>query len=190
MAEKKRLVVGITGASGTVLGIALLKALARVPEWESHLILSQGAVRTLNHETNLSPKDVTDLADYSYNPEMQDAPVASGSFETQGMVIIPCSMKTLAATAHGYAENLLLRAADVHLKEQRKLILVPRESPLNPVHLRNMTALADMGVLIMPPVLSFYHNPQTPHDIIDHITGKIMTKFGLKSRNYHPWQGG
>ena len=156
-----RLIVGMTGATGAPLGVALLQALREMPEVETHLVMSKWAKTTIELETPYSARDVAALADFSHNPADQAAIISSGSFRTDGMIVIPCSMKTLAGICHGYAENLLLRAADVTLKERRKLVLVARETPLGLVHLRNMTALAEMGVTILPPMLTYYQHPQS-----------------------------
>ena len=171
---KKRLVVGLSGASGAILCVSLLEAMRREKDWEVHLVTSEAGERVLHEETGMSG---TDLA------------IASGTFETEGMAVVPCSMKTLAGICHGYAENLLLRAADVTLKERRKLVLVARETPLGLVHLRNMTALAEMGVTILPPMLTYYQHPQSIEDMTTHIVGKIMREFRLEAPGFRKWEG-
>lgn len=185
-----RIIVGISGASGAVLGIEMLKALKSHPECETHLIVTQGALTTLACESEVGLKEMTALADCCYDVNDLAAPVASGSFKTDGMVIIPCSMKTLAAVVHGYADNLLVRAADVCLKEKRRLILVPRETPLSKIHLRNLMEASDCGCTIIPPMLTFYNRPKTIEDQVNHIIGKILMQFGLEHKSFRPWNGG
>jgi len=170
--------VGITGATGSILGIRLLEAL-RALNVETHLVLSDWAQRTLRIETDYSVAEVRGLADTHYINDNQAAPVSSGSFPVDGMVIMPCSMNTLAALAHGLADNLIVRAADVMLKEQRKLVLVPRETPLNTIHLRNMLTLSKMGVSIVPPMPAFYNHPETLDDFIRHIVARVLDQFGI-----------
>ena len=184
-----RLIVGMTGATGAPLGVALLLALREMPEVETHLVMSKWAKTTIELETPYSVQDVAALADVVHSPADQAATISSGSFRTDGMIVIPCSMKTLAGICHGYAENLLLRAADVTLKERRKLVLVAREPPLGLVHLRNMTALAEMGVTILPPMLTYYQHPQSIEDMTTHIVGKIMREFRLEAPGFRRWEG-
>ena len=155
---KKRLVVGLSGASGAILCVSLLEAMRREKDWEVHLVTSEAGERVLHEETGMSGTDLAGLAFRTHDIGNIGAAIASGTFETEGMAVVPCSMKTLAGICHGYAENLLLRAADVTLKERRKLVLVARETPLGLVHLRNMTALAEMGVTILPPMLTYYQH--------------------------------
>ena len=184
-----RLIVGMTGATGAPLGVALLQALREMPEVETHLVMSKWAKTTIELETPFTAHDVAALADVVHSPADQAATISSGSFRTDGMIVIPCSMKTLAGICHGYAENLLLRAADVTLKERRKLVLVARETPLGLVHLRNMTALAEMGVTILPPMLTYYQHPQSIEDMTTHIVGKIMREFRLEAPGFRRWEG-
>lgn len=186
---KQRLVVGLSGASGARLCVALLQAMAEQPDWETHLVPSSAGLRVLREETGLGPDDLRPLAHTVYDLDNIGAAIASGTFATAGMVIVPCSMKTLAGVAHGYAENLLLRAADVTLKERRKLILVARESPLSLIHLRNMTQLAEMGVVIMPPMLTCYNNPVSIDDMVRHIVGKILHEFSMELPGFRRWTG-
>ncbi|WP_066636543.1 UbiX family flavin prenyltransferase [Desulfolucanica intricata] len=181
-----RIVVGITGASGAIYGISLLKHLQSL-DVETHLILSSWARKTIELETNYSPDSIIKLASRCYAEDDQAASVSSGSFIHHGMVIIPCSMKTLSAVAHGYADNLISRAADVTIKESRKLILVPRESPLSAIHLENMLKLSRLGVSIIPPVPSFYHKPETIEDLVLHFTGRILDHLGLKHNISSRW---
>ena len=176
-----RLIVGISGASGVVIAVELLRRLKDIEDVETHLIVTEGAELTIKHETNFDLYAVKQLADVVYNVNEMDASIASGSFLTDGMVIVPCSMKTVAGIASGYAENLLLRAADVCIKERRKLIVVPREIPFSRIHLRNMLELADNGVIILPPLMTFYNVPSTIQQQIDHIVGKILKQFNLPS---------
>ena len=176
-----RLIVGISGASGVVIAVDLLRRLREIEDVETHLIVTEGAELTIKHETNFDLYAVKQLADVVYNVNEMDASIASGSFLTDGMVIVPCSMKTVAGIASGYAENLLLRAADVCIKERRKLIVVPREIPFSRIHLRNMLELADNGVIILPPLMTFYNVPSTIQQQIDHIVGKILKQFNLPS---------
>ncbi len=185
---KKRLIVGITGATGAVYGIALLKALKEAG-WESHLVLTDAGVLNVWHELELKRKDVERLADFAHHPKDIAATIASGSFITEGMVIAPCSMKTLAAVAHSYADDLVSRAADVVLKERRRLVVVPRETPLNLAHLRNMVAVTEMGAIVMPPMPAFYAKPKTIDDLVAHTVGRILDLYGLRSAKVKRWQG-
>ncbi|HAU3344795.1 TPA: non-oxidative hydroxyarylic acid decarboxylases subunit B [Salmonella enterica subsp. houtenae serovar 1,40:z4,z23:-] len=181
-----RLIVGITGAP---LGVALLQALRTIPDVETHLVMSKWAKTTIELETPYTPAEVADLADHCHSPANQAATISSGSFRTDGMIIIPCSMKTLAGVRAGYAEGLVGRAADVVLKEGRKLVLVPREMPLSTIHLENMLALSHMGVAIVPPMPAFYNLPQTVDDIIQHIVARVLDQFGLEHTRARRWQG-
>lgn len=174
-----RLIVGMTGATGAVLGVRLLEHLARLPDVETHLVLSRWARATVELETGLSAREVGALADAVYAPDDQGAPISSGSFRTDGMVIAPCSMKTLAAIRTGYSDGLVARAADVVLKERHRLVLVPRETPLSEIHLENMLTLSRMGVRMVPPMPAFYNHPETVDDIVDHITARILDQFDL-----------
>ena len=183
-----RLIVGITGATGTIFGIRLLQML-HGSGVETHLVLSKWAARTLIHETPHSVKDVQALATHSYGVGDQGAAISSGSFVTLGMVIAPCSMRTLAAIAHGLGDNLIHRAADVILKERRKLVLVVRESPFNEIHLENMLKLARMGVVILPPVPAFYNNPQNLDDMVNHITMRVIDQFDIHLDVMNRWDG-
>ena len=184
-----RIIVGVTGASGVILGVELLRALKRYPECETHLVITDGARETFRYEADLTYDEIVGTADHCYDINNLAAPISSGSFKTDGMVIIPCSMKTLSGIVTGYSDNLLLRAADVCLKEKRRLILVPRECPLSSVHLRNMSQASNDGCIIVPPMLTFYNKPQTIQDMINHLVGKIMMTFDLPFDNFVPWQG-
>ena len=184
-----RLVIGMTGATGAVLGVRLLRELRAHPEVETHLVLSRWARATIEFETGLSAREVTELADASYSPDDQGAAISSGSFRTDGAVIIPCSMKTLAGIRTGYAEGLIARAADVTLKERRRLVLVPRETPLSEIHLDNMLALSRMGAVIVPPMPAFYTHPESVADIVDHVVGRVLDQFGIEMGGVARWQG-
>jgi polyprenyl P-hydroxybenzoate/phenylacrylic acid decarboxylase-like protein len=187
MSGPKRLVVGISGASGAVLGIELLQALQLIPGWETHLVVSNGARRTIALETSHSMRSVAALATRFHPVEDVGALIASGTFKTCGMVVVPCSMKTVAGIASGYSDNLLLRAADVTLKERRRLVLVPRETPLGPVHLRNLLAASELGAVILPPVLTFYNQPTSIEDMTRHIVGRILDVFDLELPGFRRW---
>lgn len=185
----KRLLVGITGASGVLYGIRLLEVLRPMAEVETHLILSRGAAVTLPFETDHTAATVTALADVVHAPDNLAAAVASGSFPMHGMAVVPCSMKTLAQIALSLGDNLLVRAADVTLKERRRLVLVPRETPLHLGHLRHMTAVTEMGGIILPPAPSFYHGPRTILDIVDQTVGKLLDLFDIPHALFRRWSG-
>ena len=184
-----RLIVAMTGATGAPLGVRLLEMLRDIAEVETHLIVSRWARATIELETSRSAEQVADLADVVYSPSDQAAPISSGSYITDGMIIVPCSMKTLAGIRIGYADDLVGRAADVCLKERRKIVLVPRETPLNSVHLENMLELSRMGVVIFPPTPAWYNEPQTLDDAIDHLVGRMLDQFGLRSPMLQRWKG-
>ncbi|MEB8336554.1 UbiX family flavin prenyltransferase [Streptomyces endophyticus] len=185
-----RLIVGITGATGAAYGIRLLEALRAAPDVETHLILTRWARTTIELETDRSVGDVQKLADVVHRPGDQAAAVSSGSFRTDGMVIAPCSMKTLAGIRAGYADGLIGRAADVVLKERRPLVLVPRESPLHEIHLENMLALARMGARIVPPMPAFYQRPKTIEDLVDHTVARVLDQLSLPGPEVDRWAGG
>ena len=185
-----RLIIGISGASGVIYGIRLLEALREAPEVETHLVLSNGGKVNIALESHWKVRDVEALADVVYSDSDVAATIASGSFRTGGMIVAPCSMKTLSAIANSYAANLLVRAADVTLKENRKLVLVPRETPLHAGHLRLMREVALMGAVVAPPVPGFYAKPETVDDIINHSVGRIMDLFGLDTGLVRRWPGG
>src|SRR5256885_7753932 len=188
-AMSKRLIVGITGATGAIYGISLLRALKETSGWESHLVLTDAGVLNVWHEHQMKRKELERLADFAYHPKDIAATIASGSFITEGMVIAPCSMKTLAAVAHAHADDLVSRAADVILKERRRLVLVPRETPLNLAHLRNMVAVTEMGGIIMPPMPAFYAMPKTIDELVAHTVGRVLDLFGIHSAKLARWQG-
>lgn len=185
-----RLIVGISGASGVIMGWYLLKALHELPEVETHLIITEGAAVTFLYETEHSLEEVRALADVVHDNRNMAASISSGSYETNGMIIIPCSMKTVAGIVSGYTDDLLLRAADVCLKEGRKVVIVPREMPMSRIHLRNIKEAADYGCIVVPPVLTFYNGADTVEKQIQHIVGKILMQFHISYRDFVPWQGG
>ena len=178
--ERTRLIVGISGASGAQYGIRLLQVLQPLAQIETHLIISQAARRTIALETDFSLREVTALADVYHDVRDIAASGSSGSFRTAGMVILPCSVKTLSGIVHSYADDLLVRAADVVLKERRTLVLGVRETPLHLGHLRLMTQAAELGAVIMPPVPAFYHRPQTLDDIIDQTVNRVLDQFAIE----------
>ncbi|MGE4527845.1 MAG: UbiX family flavin prenyltransferase [Rhodospirillaceae bacterium] len=180
------IIVGISGASGAIYGIRMLAALAELGVTR-HLVMSRAAEITLAHETDLKVRDVQAMADAVYRPEDIAAPIASGSFPTLGMVIAPCSVATVAAIATGAADNLLTRAADVTLKERRRLVLMVRETPLHLGHLRAMAAATEIGAIVAPPVPAFYTRPQTIDDIVDHSVGRVLDLFGLDTGKLKRW---
>lgn len=175
-----RVVVGVTGASGAPIAVRILELLAHTRQVEMHLVVSQAARRTLTHEAgDTAPERAARLADVNHAPDDIGAAIASGSLPTAGMIVAPCSMRTLGAIAHGIADNLIVRAADVHLKERRRLVLVTRETPLHLGHLRNMCAVTEMGAIVMPPVPAFYHRPQSVEELVDQIAARAIDQLGL-----------
>jgi flavin prenyltransferase len=185
----KRVIVGMTGATGAVIGVELLRQLQQSSDVQTHLVLSRWARATIHLETGLSAREVAGLADVVYSWDDQAAAISSGSFLVHGMIVVPCSMKTLAGIRTGYADGLIARAADVTLKERRRLVLVPRESPLSEVHLDNMLALARMGASIVPPMPAFYNHPVSIGDLVDHIVTRILDQFGIESAGAKRWNG-
>ncbi|MDN5852721.1 MAG: UbiX family flavin prenyltransferase [Actinomycetia bacterium] len=183
-----RLVVAMTGATGAAYGIRLLETLAAL-DVETHAVLTRWAEVTIREETRFSAREVGALATVAHRCENQGALIASGSFRHDGMIVAPCSMKTLAAIRHGYADGLVARAADVTLKERRRLVLLVRETPLNEVHLENMLGLTRMGAVIAPPVPAFYNHPQTIDDLVDHTVGRILDLFDLSMPKLRRWTG-
>jgi len=186
---KKRLIVAITGATGSIYGMRILEQLRTIGGWESHLIVSEAGVLNAWQEYRLTRKDLNKLADVVHNPRDVGAAIASGSFITQGMVIAPCSMKTLSGVAHAFSDNLITRAADVILKERRRLVLLTREAPLNLAHLRNMVAVTEMGGVIFPPVPAFYSKVKTIDGIVNHTVGRVLDLFDVHHDNIARWQG-
>ncbi len=187
--KKSRLIIGISGSSGIIYGIQCLKALQPLPI-ETHLIVTKAAQLTRAYETDLSYTELKELADVTYHPEDIAAPIASGSYPTMGMIVAPCSMNTLGEIAHSLSGNLLSRAADVVLKERRRLVLMPRESPLHLGHIQNMLAVTQMGGIICPPAPTFYHKPQSILDLVNDNVGRILDLFGIDSGLSQPWGEG
>ncbi len=187
--HSKRIVVAISGASGAVYGVRLLQALASLDQVESHLTVSPAGFLNLQQELDMSRAEVEALAHVVHRVQDVGAPIASGSFQCDGMVIAPCSMRTLAAVAHGLSDNLITRAADVMLKERRRLILMARETPLNLAHLRNMISVTEMGGIIYPPVPGFYHRPQSIAEMIDHTVSRVVDLLGLPQPQAARWNG-
>ncbi len=184
----KRIIIGISGASGVIFGIEILNNLKELG-YETHLILTDAGRKNIRIETDYSIKAVEALATRAYKNDDLTASLASGSFITMGMIVAPCTIKSLSAIAHSYTDNLLIRAADVCLKERRKLVLLVRETPLHKGHLRLMSLAAEMGALILPPVPAFYHRPKTIQDIIHHTVGKVLDSFQIEHQLYRRWEG-
>lgn len=190
MNPPKRLVIGITGATGAVYGVRLLEVLRTLGGWETHLVISDAGALNLQYELNLKRNDVHALANVIHGIDDIGASIASGAFRTEGMIIAPCSMKTLAAVAHGFGDNLICRAADVTLKERRRLVLVPRETPLNLAHIRNMAAVTEMGGIIFPPLPAFYGPAKGLAELVDESVGRILGLVGIEGIGlYAPWEG-
>ncbi|MBK1890018.1 UbiX family flavin prenyltransferase [Undibacterium sp. 14-3-2] len=186
---KQRLIIAITGATGSVYGVRLLQVLQANPDVETHLLISEAGVLNLHQELDMKRKDVEAFADVVHHVRDVGASIASGSFQSDGMVIAPCSMKTLASVAHGMSDNLITRAADVVLKERRRLILMVRETPFNLAHLRNMTAVTEMGGIIFPPLPGFYHRPQSIQEMVDHTVGRVLDMLALPHELTPRWAG-
>jgi polyprenyl P-hydroxybenzoate/phenylacrylic acid decarboxylase-like protein len=189
MNQRERLVVGISGSSAPHYGVMLLRVLRDLGTIETHLILSEGARQTVRVEMDMDPAQVESLADVTYDPRDLGAAVSSGSFLTVGMAVVPCSMKTLAAISSGHAADLLSRAADVTLKERRRLVLVTRETPLSLIHLRNMVAATEAGAVILPPMPGFYHHPRSIEDLLMHTVGKVLDQFRVQHDLFRRWAG-
>ena len=187
--EMKRIVVGMSGSSGVIYGIRILEILKENPEVQTHLILSQAAKMNIGIETDWAVQDVEQLADEVHNVKNISASIASGSFHTDGMIVVPCSMKTLSGIANSYAENLIIRAADVMLKERRRLVIVPRESPLHTGHCELMLKASQIGAIICPPAPAFYTDPKTVDDIINHSVARVLDLFDIESDSLKRWQG-
>ncbi|MCS0591199.1 UbiX family flavin prenyltransferase [Massilia norwichensis] len=185
----RRIVVAITGATGAVYGVRLLERLRAIPGVETHLVISDAATLTLHQEVGLQRRDVEALAHVVHKNREIGAPIASGSFQSDGMVIAPCSMKTLAAVAHGLSDNLIARAADVILKERRRLVLMVRETPFNLAHLRNMTAVTEMGGIVFPPLPSFYNKPGSIDEMVDHTLARVIDLLGIENDLAPRWAG-
>jgi len=190
MAEKKRLVIAMTGATGAIYGVRMLQVLRQQPDWETHLVISSAGLVNLKFELDMSRAALYELADVTHGIDDIASCIASGSFKTEGVVIAPCSMKTLAAVAHGFGDNLISRAADVALKERRKTVLVPRETPLNLAHIRNMASVTEMGGIIFPPMPAFYNKSDSVRAMVDEGVGRILDMFGVDVAGlYKPWTG-
>ena len=183
-----KLIVGITGATGTIFGVRLLQILEGTGI-ETHLVMSKWAQRTLTHETPYTAAEVEEMAACVYRSTNQGAPISSGSFLTKGMIIAPCSMRTLGAIANGFGDNLITRAADVTLKERRKLVILVREAPFNDIHLENMLKLSRMGVVVLPPVPAFYNHPKTIDDIVNHVVQRALDQFEIHIDVVARWDG-
>ena len=183
------LIIGITGATGVIYGIRLLEVLAARKDIETHLVVSDAGELNIRQETDWKIEAIKALADFSYDVNDIGACLSSGSFKRDGMIVAPCSMKTLSALANSYTDNLLIRAGDVTLKERKRLVLLVRETPLHVGHIRNMERLSEMGAIIMPPVPAFYHRPKTIQDIIDHTIGKVLDIFGIEHNLFQRWSG-
>ncbi|WP_211444906.1 UbiX family flavin prenyltransferase [Collimonas humicola] len=185
----RRLIVAITGATGVIYGVRLLQLLRELPGVESHLMISDAGVLNLHQELEMRRKQVEALADVVHNVRDVGASIASGSFQSDGMIVAPCSMKTLASVAHGLSDNLIARAADVVLKERRRLVLMVRETPFNLAHLRNMTSVTEMGGIIFPPLPGFYHRPQSIAEMVDHTLGRVLDLFAIEHALTPRWNG-
>ncbi len=183
-----KLIVGMTGATGAIFGVRLLEVL-RDSEVETHLVASKWALQTVEHETGIAPAQVLEMASVSYRSDDMGAAISSGSFLTAGMVVVPCSMRSVAAIAHGVGDHLVHRAADVILKERRKLVLVARETPLNDIHLENLLKLSRMGVTILPPMPAFYNHPESLMDMVDHIVQRLLDQFEIDIAVGRRWDG-
>jgi flavin prenyltransferase len=187
---KKRLIIGMTGATGAIYGVRMLQVLQTQEEWESHLIISSAGVVNLKHEMNMKRAELTQLADVVHGIDDIAASISSGGFKTEGMIIAPCSMKTLAAVAHGFGDNLISRSADVVLKERRRLVVMPRETPLNLIHIRNMASVTEMGGIMFPPMPAFYSKSDSVMGMVNETVGRVLDMFGVNVDGlYTPWTG-
>lgn len=187
---KKRLIIAITGATGAVYGVRMLQVLREQPEWESHLVISKAGLINLHYELDMDKATLYALADVTHKINDIAATIASGGFKTEGMIVAPCSMKTLAAVAHGFGDNLISRAADVVLKERRRLVMMPRETPLNLIHIRNMVTVTEMGGIMFPPMPAFYNKSNSIAAMVDEGVGRVLDMFGVDVTGlYKPWEG-
>ena len=190
MIQKKRLVIAMTGATGAIYGVRMLQVLQNQDEWESHLVISSAGLVNLKYEMDMERAVLYDLADVVHGINDIAASIASGSFKTEGVVIAPCSMKTLAAVAHGFGDNLITRSADVALKERRKVVIMPRETPLNLAHIRNMASVTEMGGIIFPPMPAFYSKSNSIAAMVDEGVGRVLDMFGVDVIGlFEPWEG-
>lgn len=188
--RKKRLIIAMTGATGAIYGVRMLEILQTLPDWESHLVISAAGLVNLKYELDMDRSSLYALADVTHGINDIASCIASGSFKTEGVVVAPCSMKTLAAIAHGFGDNLISRAADVALKERRKTVLIPRETPLNLAHIRNMAAVTEMGGIIYPPMPAFYNKTDSMRAMVDEGVGRILDMYGIEVPGlYKPWNG-
>jgi 4-hydroxy-3-polyprenylbenzoate decarboxylase/2,5-furandicarboxylate decarboxylase 2 len=188
--NKKRLIIAMTGATGAVYGVRMLQVLQPQTDWETHLVISNAGVVNLKHEMNLKRSDLAELADVVHGINDIAASISSGGFKTEGMIIAPCSMKTLSAVAHGFGDNLISRGADVVLKERRRLVVMPRETPFNLVHIRNMASVTEMGGIMFPPMPAFYSKTNSIASMVDETVGRILDMFGVAVDGlYTPWEG-
>jgi len=190
MATKQRLIIAITGATGVSYGVRLLQILQTLPAWETHLVISAAGLITLKHELGMSRAELYTLADVTHPVDDIAASIASGAYKTAGMIIAPCSMKTLASVAHGFGDNLITRAADVTLKERRRLVIMPRETPFNLAHIRNMAAVTEMGAIVYPPMPALYYPHKSLSELITETAGRVLDLFGIEQPGlYTPWEG-
>ncbi len=188
--QKKRLVIAMTGATGAIYGVRMLQVLQQQADWESHLIISSAGLVNLKYELDMSRSDLYALADVTHGIDDIAASIASGSFKTAGVIIAPCSMKTLAAIAHGFGDNLISRSADVALKERRRVVIMPRETPLNLAHIRNMASVTEMGGIIFPPMPAFYNKSNSIMAMVDEGVGRVLDMFGVDVEGlFTPWKG-
>lgn len=188
--QKKRLVISMTGATGAIYGVRMLQVLQRQDDWESHLVISGAGLVNLKYELEISRKDLYALADVTHGIDDIASSIASGSFKTEGVVVAPCSMKTLAAIAHGFGDNLISRSADVALKERRRVVIMPRETPLNLAHIRNMASVTEMGGIIFPPMPAFYNKSNSIAAMVDEGVGRVLDLFGVDVEGlFTPWEG-
>jgi 4-hydroxy-3-polyprenylbenzoate decarboxylase len=190
MSAKKRLIIGMTGATGAIYGVRMLQVLQEQSEWETHLVISSAGLVNLKHELDMKRADLYALADVTHGIDDIAASISSGGFKTEGMVIAPCSMKTLSAVAHGFGDNLISRAADVVLKERRRLVVMPRETPLNLIHIRNMASVTEMGGIMFPPMPAFYSKSDSMMGMVNETVGRVLDMFGVDVTGlYTPWEG-
>ncbi|MSR16826.1 MAG: UbiX family flavin prenyltransferase [Methylococcaceae bacterium] len=190
MSVKKRLIIGITGATGAIYGVRMLQVLQAQPEWETHLVISSAGLVNLKHELNMTRDELSALADVTHRINDIAATISSGGFKTEGMIIAPCSMKTLAAIAHGFGDNLISRGADVVLKERRRLVVMPRETPLHLVHIRNMAIVTEMGGILFPPMPAFYSKTDSISAMVNETVGRILDLYSVDVTGlYTPWEG-
>ncbi len=189
MSVKKRIVIGMTGATGAVYGQRILEVLRELGGYETHLIVSTAGFINVHHELGLKRSEILALADVNHDVNDVAASIASGAFKTEGMIVAPCSMKTLGSIAHGLSDNLIARAADVTLKERRRLVIMPRETPLNLAHIRNMASVAEMGGIVFPPMPAFYGKSKTLAELVDESVGRVLGLLGIEAELFAPWEG-